>query len=118
MPLYLAAFLYDHYLNQKDHQGSGFLTLLGFMACLAYFNYPHIIYNLKNYLCYVEISDAYNLSSTNQPILQQWGVAQVRRGGWLWVWKYFLLIMPVVFPFYLVCVGYLVGRCFFLREGR
>jgi len=130
IPYWLVGFLYSlrlNFLNREEGIESVkrlFLSelpfLLGFAGTFIYFNYPHIAYNIKSYLDYVEISKNFNHFFYNQPVLIQWiahpdgGV----RGGWLWVIKYFQLIMPVLFPFYVLCAGYLLTRCFWRTEKK
>ncbi len=100
---------------------AGFLSLVGFSLAFIYFNYPNIVYNVKSYLEYVEISGQYNHFFYNQPVLQQWISTYPMnnvRGGWLWVFKYFFLIMPVVFPVFLLCHIYLIRKCIQQRSQR
>src|SRR3989338_1960658 len=85
---------------------------LGFVIPFIYFTYPNILYNLKSYWEYAKISSTHNHFYYNQPVLIQW-VAHPElspRGGWEWVVKYFFLVMPVIFPLYILSVLYLAGR--------
>ncbi len=98
----------------------GFVFFVGFLCVFIYVNYPNILYNVQSFLDYVRISGEYNHFYYNQPVLQQWvsgDVASVR-GGWLWVVKYFFLIMPIVFPLYLLAVVFLLIKCFKNKENR
>ena len=135
-PFYIAAFLYGQKLNfnlsfpnvsiktfgndrLKNLCGAGFGILVGFLLAFIYFNYPDILDNVKGYFLYVHISGAYNHFYYNQPVLRQWMDADhFRRAGWLWVVKYFFLVMPIVFPFYLACVGYLLKKCWTAQEKK
>lgn len=122
-PYWLAAFVY--LIAQDDRPssnfrvvlgktiGGGLLSLLGIAAVVVFCNYPDIGKNLQSLLEYSNISAGYNHFYYNQPFLQQWFPGQMVRtvrGGWPWVLKYFLTIMPVIFPLYLVSVVYLLGR--------
>lgn len=121
-PFYAAAFLFQHLKSSSKTFGikkffsqtalDGLLIILGMIGALVYFNLPDVLYNLGSYLQYIKISGEYNHFYYNQPVLRQWMDADlIRRGGLMWVFKYFLLMMPVVFPFYLGCVGYLLRQC-------
>lgn len=131
LPFYLAGFL--HFLCSQGIQGRDpkgilkyvlfvlALCVLGFTVPFIYFNYPDIIRNIKGYLAYAAISSRYNHFFYNQPVLRQWveHPELSLRGGWVWVIKYFSLIMPVVFPLYLSAVGYLVVKSFgFAQTNR
>ncbi|MCB9772027.1 MAG: hypothetical protein H6754_05705 [Candidatus Omnitrophica bacterium] len=93
--------------------GHGLIATFGFMLVFFYVNLPDIALSIKNFTEYVHISGAFNHFYYNQPFLQQWfphiNVGEVR-GGLLWIVKYFLLIMPVLFPLYVVAAGYLCWR--------
>jgi len=123
-PYLFAGFLYSlklKFSNRAQWLGSlkslflsGALFLLGFVMVFICFNYPNVAYNIKSYFDYVEISRSFSHFYYNQPVLVQW-IAHPElgvRGGWLWVVKYFQLIMPVLFPVYGLCVVYFLGRCF------
>ena len=96
------------------------LVVLGLTLPFLYINLPNIAHNIKSYWEYVHISGKYNHFYYNQPFLQQWfpnmPVADIR-GGWLWIFKYFLTIMPVLFPLYLAGVTYLIIQMI-LRKDR
>jgi len=129
-PYYAAGFFYlicianEKGLKMKDiilsFIRSAGLCLIGFTAVFIYFNYPNIIYNVQSYFKYVSISGTFNHFYFNQPIWVQWISPEIinPRGGWLWVWKYFVLIMPILFPFYLLCVGYLFYRCLIVKQNK
>jgi hypothetical protein len=121
VPFYVVAFLIAvwPYTNPtflqkvKSVLGSGFLALAGFLLVFFYVNMPDILGNIKNFAEYVHISGAFNHFYYNQPALQQWfphlNVGEVR-GGWIWIVKYLFLILPVMFPLYLVGLVYLLVR--------
>ncbi len=123
MPFYAAAFfialwpaLSVPWLEKfKLIVGSGFLLLAGFLLVFFYVNLPDIVSNIKEFFEYVHISGAFNHFYYNQPALQQWfphqNVGEVR-GGWIWIFNYLFLIMPVLFPLYLLSVVYLGVRIF------
>jgi len=54
----------------------------------------------------------------NQRVLEQWMPAHELniRGGWLWILKYFLLIMPVVFPLFGAANLYATFRLIFNKK--
>jgi len=80
-------------------------------------NFPHLIANLKYYWEYVQISGKYNHFFYNQRVLEQWFPAHElkTRGGWLWIIRYFCLIMPVVLPLFFASIIYL---CSMSRKKR
>jgi len=94
------------------------LGIGGFLCVFFYVNYPDMIGNIKSYWEYVQISSSYNHFYYNQPVLRQWiehPDGNVR-GGWPWIIKYFLLIMPVLFPLFIFCVGYLIKNIFSTKK--
>ena len=87
----------------------------GFGTVLIWVNYPDIINNIRSYLDYVQISSSYNHFFYNQTVLVQWLPyfnLQNTRGGWLWIIQYFFLVMPIVFPLYLLSVIWLLRQKF------
>jgi len=125
VPYYFAAFLYIHHRNNngiklsadqmKNFTVAGAMCLLGFTCGFIYFNRPDIISSARAYLEFVNIVSLKKPHFYyNQPILIQW-IARPDlpvRGGVIWIVRYFMLIMPVLFPFYLLCISYLTYRCF------
>ncbi|HOW34805.1 MAG TPA: hypothetical protein PL155_00105 [Candidatus Omnitrophota bacterium] len=129
IPYYGAGLLFSVY-TQGDRQEKTFrlirklltattLSLAGFLVAFVYFNYPNIAQNVRGYLEYVDISKSFNHFFYNQPVLIQWiDHPELNvRGGWAWVGKYFFLAMPVLFPFYIFCLLYLIGRCLTVRQN-
>lgn len=129
LPFYAAGFLYAFF--QKNTIKSekkkplvefflaGFLVTIGFSAAFLYFNYPNIAKNVNGFFEYAEISKSFSHFYYNQPVFIQW-VAHPEltvRGGWLWVFKYFILIMPVLFWVYLVSIIYLFWRCLTVKDN-
>ena len=121
LPFYLAAYIYTCY--QRDPESfksastlvkaaaAGLLVLLGMVTVFIYVNFPDVWGNFSNYLNYVKVSGKYNHFFYNQPYVQQWfqdaDLSNIR-GGWLWVIKYFMVIMPVLFPLYVISVVFLI----------
>ncbi len=128
LPYYIAGFLYAYFrkggerVRRKksfvDFLASGILTVIGFSIAFLYFNIPNIAKNIRGFFEYAEISKSFSHFYYNQPVFIQW-VAHPEltvRGGWLWIFKYFALIMPVFFWVYLFSIAYLLWRC--LRVKR
>ena len=119
VPYYGAAFLYIMLSLEKDSEklktmiGRGLLVFTGFLLMFFYVNLPDIFYNIDSFAKYIVISGAKNHFYYNQVHLQQWfpniAVSEVR-GGWEWIFKYFFLIMPILFPLYLLAIAYLIFR--------
>lgn len=129
IPYYGAGFLFSIY-TQEAREDKIFrligkfltatvLSLAGFLAAFVYFNYPNIVHNVRSYLDYVDISKSFSHFFYNQPVLIQWIKHPDLnvRGGWVWVAKYFFLVMPVLFPFYIFCLLCLLGRCLTVRQN-
>ena len=112
LPYYLAGFLYHYGKSRKGWAPAVGLVAAGGLAVILYFNYPNIGHNIQSYFEYVQISCQYNHFFYNQRILEQWFPAHelTTRGGWLWIFRYFQLIMPVVFPVFVAAAGYLLVR--------
>ncbi len=124
IPYYATAFFYGQYKAAPSGQrwresltSAGFI-LPGILSVYVYVNFPLLIENLREFLDYVYISGKYNHFYYNQRVLEQWFPAHElnTRGGWVWVFKYFRLIMPVVFPLFLAAIGYLIFVA--IREKR
>lgn len=123
---YIAAFLYAETTQQQSPQlkflHPRLAAATGLIIALLFFTFPNIVYNIKSFLEYVDISGKFNHFYYNQPVLQQWFPAGTSlrnvRGGWEWIFKYFFLIMPVLFPVFLFCHGYLVWQGLRLKENK
>ena len=126
-PYIAGAFVYVQYTdftlkrNIKKTTGKAllgvFLYILGGVLPLIYFTYPDILGNIQKFLEYVEISSRDNHFRYNLIPFQQWiqKPADGIRGGWPWIFKYFILVMPVLFYVYLVSFGYLLVKL--VRKG-
>jgi len=123
LPFYLGAFLYSSFRRNPQfwknrtfllrETGMGLLVLLGLMSSFVYVNLPDVWSNFSNYVKYVRVSGKYNHFFYNQPHAQQWfkqADLSAVRGGWLWVIKYFFVMMPVLFPVYLIAMVYLLRQ--------
>lgn len=127
-PYYLAAFVFTFFNRHREHRGikgafknfagATFLSSIGFLVVFAYLNYPNIAYNVKSFIEHSQISKSYSHFYYNQPTLIQW-ISHPElsvRGGGEWIIKYFFIIMPVLFPFYLACLAYLLWRCLTVKS--
>jgi len=97
------------------------LFFVGFALIFGWVNYPNYLNNIQGYLSYVDISSEHNHFYYNQPVLQQWIPGhdlEDTRAGWLWVIRYFFLMMPVIFPLYIVCVTYLIKEALCRKVDR
>jgi len=129
LPYYFAGFLHSiHFLEWKKKKfpyhlhfaKAAGLCFLGIVPVFIYFNYPNIPYNLKAYFEYVSISSSFNHFYYQQPYLQQWISENIpmTRGGWLWILKYFIVIMPILFPLFILSMVYLMRCCFRKQQGK
>ena len=107
----LAALLW----GRKGLLKNSFLFFLGFLVPVIYATYPNVMENLQSYWEYVRISGNSNHFFYNQRVLAQWlPTFDMRdtRGGWWWILKYFMLVMPVIFPLYIAGIVYLLKKAF------
>ena len=130
LPYYLAGFIYAIAKDEDWQQWPALLKkailpgvciIAGILLAVCYVNFPNLLYNLKGFQEYVEISGSFNHFYYNQPYLVRWfGTMDMTtiRGGWLWIGKYFFVIMPILFPLYLSSLAYLVYRCFQSHQLR
>lgn len=117
---YAAAFIFSVLSSSAKIQGkipwgrialAAGLALIGFGLDLLWVNWPDVIKNIKGYAEYISISSSFSHFFYNQPQLQRWFPEEYVgdiRAGWIWVLKYFLLIMPVVFPVYVLGIIFLI----------
>ncbi len=96
------------------------LLILGGLLPLVYFNYPNITGNLNSFLEHLSIGSRFSHFYYNQSIFQQWieDPSLPIRGGILWVFKYFNLIMPVLFPTFLFSIAYLSIKTLFKKQPK
>ena len=116
LPFWIVAFILSVQFRKKKNLKptnsfaawgtAGGAVAVALIGVIVWLNYPQVLANLQHYQEYVKISASYNHFFYNQPFLQQWfpqaEVALVR-GGWIWVGKYSLAVLPVLFP--LACVA-------------
>ncbi len=96
------------------------LIVFGFVLVWVYVTFPDPFTNLRAYLDYLKISAGNNHFYYNQPVLRQWidtPEISATRGGWVWVFRYVILVLPVLFPLYVFCIVFLVGRMIFRRKS-
>jgi len=117
IPFYITAVGAEFFLITKKSpqpfaQSRWLFLLGGFLIAFLYFNAPHIIHNIKQYIVYINTSASQNHLYHNQHILQQWmpGQPVPTRGNILWVITYFFLVMPILFPCAIACLIYLLAR--------
>ena len=126
-PFYIVGFLFhSKKIMCKSLKGlflsffvPGLFVLLGCFVVFLYVNWPDVLYNMQLFKEYVHISGAFNHFFYNQPFLQKWFTHQMvaqTRGGWLWIFKYFFIIMPVLFPIYLFAVIGVILKYFKSRK--
>ena len=126
-PYFLAAFFYRFFARASRKDGlfrlraavaPAVLMLAGLAGVIIYVNLPHVVENIRGFWEYVRISGRYNHFFYNQPFLQQWfekTSVGTLRGGWLWILKYFMTMMPVLFPFYGLAVIYLSVKAVWIK---
>ena len=126
LPYYCSFFVYDLYKRKKGawtDTSSGGPTraafrrsvilsawiLPGAMAVFLLFTVPHPIESIRYYLKFLDMSRHSNNFFIYKDYLTQFFPLphSLRGAGWVWIPKYFFLIMPVVFAAYLLSLGYL-----------
>ena len=109
IPFIVAALIYIG----KGFWKNSILFGMGFLVMVIYANYPDVMGNLKSYGQYIGISSKANHFFYNQRVLAQWLPSfdmKSTRGGWFWIIKYFMLVMPLVFPVYIASAVYLLKK--------
>jgi len=121
-PFLIAAWVYASF-QKKSHWQKSLGALIWFFAgslvSTISINLPDLPGNLSRYFQYVKMRQATNHFFLNQMVLRQWLPDPIpnTRGGAFWVIKYLLLIMPILFPFFLLCAGLLIYRYFFKKQS-
>jgi hypothetical protein len=78
---------------------------IGFFSVIYYFNYPHFIGNIQEFLHYIQVSQGVNHFSFHQNILRGWVKDPPHTfGGVAWALKLLWREMPILFPAYVVCI--------------
>ena len=105
LPLYAGAY---HCLMKREGRVQNTLAIAaGSFLALYFFAYPDFVGYWRGMAHYVQVSAHNNHFSYHQNTLKEWIFDPANTyGGWAWVFKYFLLVMPVLFPVYLGCAVY------------
>ena len=85
---------------------------IGFFVIVFIFTFPNFKKNLKGYFEYYYIADSKSrfrlypiyFARANKPL----PFSPIKRGGWLWVIKYFFVIVPAHTSIFLASAGYLI----------
>jgi hypothetical protein len=103
------------------------LFLLGIILIVIFFTMPAPWTNLKQFSLFIFASQKLNHFDHYYDYLSHVLPApypvdgprpiSFRGGGWLWIFKYFLLIMPIVFGSYLFAICYLLKRGLHYRKN-
>lgn len=116
-PYYLALWAYYEYKNKQGFCFSrlilhGILHLAGLLCVLLIFTLPDPVESLKGLATFINVSKYGNNFAMYHNYLQRFFPLEphFRGPGWSWIVQYFSLIMPVLFPLYIVLLGYLVKR--------
>lgn len=115
LPYYLAAYIYQ----QRSLTGTFpwkkqlvplSLIASGALLVIFLFTIPDPVQNLKEFGEFLSKSRSGNHFQVNEQTLN---VSLPKRGaGLLWIWRYFTLIMPILFGAYLLSLVYLLRRSF------
>ena len=127
VPFYATAFFYNGIVVVRLRSirawavriGAGVIGVVLFMTWLLL---PDFAGNFRDYWqgysTYLHSNSTIHWAYYFQNVLREWMEhPESARGGWLWVWRYFWLIMPMLFPVYLGCAGWLAWRAVSGRES-
>lgn len=120
LPYYLGFFLYNELLcappkkEIKKILSSCLLLSCGLVSVFLLFTIPHPLISLQQALKFLRFSQFGNNFVIYRNFLSQlfFLPADLRGAGWIWIIKYFFLIMPLMFSVYILCVLYLLVRSF------
>ncbi len=89
-----------------------FLITLGALLVFFFFTIPDPLFCLKQTFGFLQFSRKGNNFVIYQRYLSQFFPVpdSLRGGGWAWIAKYFLLILPVLFPVYSASLIYLLKK--------
>lgn len=92
--------------------GQAGLTVLGALVVFVIFTMPNIAGNIKDYFEFMQFSKLGNNFMLYKDYLERFFPVHpsLRGGGWLWIIKYAFLILPVIFPLYLLAFFYLLKK--------
>lgn len=114
IPYCLAAYIYQQRsINNgtfpwKKQLLSLSLISLGILIIIILFTIPHPVDNLKDFFKFLSESRSGNHFQVSEKALKT--DLPKRGAGLIWIWKYFTLIMPVLFGAYLLSLTYLIKR--------
>ncbi len=115
LPYYLGVVIFyaAEYFKKREMQKIGvpaLLVLFGFGCIFLLFTLPDPVLNVRYFFKFIHMSQHVNNFFTYKKYLSQFFdvPASLRGGGWVWIIKYFFLIMPVLFSVYLISLGYLL----------
>lgn len=113
LPYYLAAYIYQQQsLKGKFPWKNQLLPLgligLGTVIVIILFTIPDPVENFKEFADFLSKSRSGNHFQTNEQSLNV--DLPVRGAGFIWIWKYFVLIMPILFGSYLLGIIYLLKK--------
>lgn len=116
-PYYLAFWAYYEFKNRSSLSLSrvvlhGILHAAGLLFILLLFTLPDPLESLRGLATFINASKHGNNFAIYYNYLQRFFPLEpnFRGPGWSWIVQYFFLIMPVLFPLYLVLAGYLLKR--------
>ncbi len=94
--------------------GEVLLIAAGIGSIFALFTFPDPVTNMKDYFKFMEYSQRGNNFTYYNDYLERFFPVDktLRGGGWIWIFKYAFLILPVIFPLYLASVLYLLKLSF------
>ncbi len=115
LPYYAAYWIYLELFLPREKSSlraafSYFLLFAGLFFIFLFFTMPDPYVSLKFYFQFLHMSQKSNNFYLYQDYLSRFFPlpASLRGGGLLWIVRYFLLIMPMMFPVYLLSLGYIL----------
>jgi predicted outer membrane lipoprotein len=115
LPYYLAAYIFQQHSLKghfpwKNQVLPLTLITLGAIFVIVIFTIPDPVQNFKDFASFLSNSRSSNHFQITEQSLNI--NLPIRGAGLIWIWKYFILIMPILFGSYLLAILYLAKRSF------
>jgi len=115
LPYYVGLFIFLGYKYHNQNRWGNYsinlaLIILGILSIFLVFTWPNPLSNLKDYFEFMQFSRLGNNFRLYKNYLERFFPVPegLRGGGWLWIIQYAFLIMPVIFPLYLMSIIYIL----------
>jgi len=114
-PYYLGLLLYHEWPALQKQKNfikiamHALFILSGFILAFLFFTFPDPLQSMREYMRFINFSQHGNNFAIYHIYLERFFPASpdFRGAGWIWIIKYFFLIMPVLFSLYWMSAAYL-----------